>query len=61
MTFTIHWAYQSVGANERLNPKPTDRNLTISAGWTRIDANTTDEAVRLFEKAFPQDRILSIQ
>ena len=25
MIHYIHWAYQSPGANEKLNPKPTDK------------------------------------
>lgn len=60
MSFTIHWAYQSPGANERLNPTAQDRHLAISRGWTRIDAANRDEAVQLFERAFPADRIEAI-
>ena len=57
MTCYINWAYQSPGANEKLNPKPTDKKLAISRGYTRIDAETKEEAVRLFELAFPTDRV----
>ena len=53
----IYWAYQSPGANEKLNPKPADKRLAISSGYTRIDAKTKDEAVRLFEATFPTDRV----
>jgi hypothetical protein len=60
MTFTVHWAYQSVGANEKLNPTPQSRNLTVSRGWTRIDAANRDEAVRTFELAFPADRVEAV-
>lgn len=60
MTCYISWAYQSPGANEKLNPKPTDKRLAISRGYTRIDAESKEEAARLFETAFSTDRIEAI-
>ncbi len=55
--FYVHWSLRCVGANERLNPGPRDRNLTRCDGFTRVNAKDEADAERLFKLAFDEGRM----